>query len=177
LWSTLAVPVHASIRVWGCLLYASNAGKTFDLLPPLSGYEAPLRRSLGYSNYRVIAQREIAVESPTQNRLVSAGDIHVLLTSLSLEPDGKYLVGVAFTEGTKQVQESVARTKLAAKSILPFGFLLASKEIRAIHYSFCRSISERNPRDSQPTLRYSNTPFPQCSLTHGESSASEFCNS
>jgi hypothetical protein len=109
LWSTLAVPAQASIRAWGCLLYASNAGKTIDLLPPLSGYDAPLRRSLGYSNYRVIAQCEIAVVSPTQNRLVSAGDIHVLLTSLSLEPDGKYLVGLAFTEGTKQVMETEAK--------------------------------------------------------------------
>jgi hypothetical protein len=114
LWSAFAVPVHASIRAWGCLLYASNAGKAFDLLPPLSGYDGPLRRSLGYSNYRVIAQREIAVENPAQYHLVSAGDIHVLLTSLSLEPDGKYLVGVAFTEGTKQVMETEAKVGLGS---------------------------------------------------------------
>lgn len=109
LWGAFAAPVHASIHAWGCLLYASNAGKAFDLPPPLSGYDAPLRRSLGYSNYRVIAQREIAVENPAQNRLVSAGDIHVLLTSLSLEPDGKYLVNLLFIEGTKQVMETQAK--------------------------------------------------------------------
>lgn len=104
-----AAPVHASIHAWGCLLYASNAGTAFDLPPRLAGYGAPLRRSLGYANYHVIAQREVAVENQTGNLLVSAGDIQVLLTSLTLAPDGKYLVGLLFVEGTKQVMETQAK--------------------------------------------------------------------
>jgi hypothetical protein len=91
------------------LLYASNAEKAVDLPSRLADYGAPLRRSLGYSNYRVIAQREISIEDRAENLLVSAGDIRVLLTSVSLESDGKYLVGLLFVEGTKQVMETEAK--------------------------------------------------------------------
>jgi hypothetical protein len=109
LFGAFAEPVHASIRAWGCLLYASNAGKVLDLPPWLAGYDAPLRRSLGYASYHVIAQREIAVGAQTENLLVSAGDIQVLLTSLSHAPDGKFLVELLFVEGTKQVMEAQAK--------------------------------------------------------------------
>ena len=37
--SVLSVPVQASIHAWGCLLYASNAGKGSDLPPSLARYE------------------------------------------------------------------------------------------------------------------------------------------
>jgi hypothetical protein len=102
-------PVHAAVHAWGCLLYASNAEKAFELPSRLAGYSAPLRRSLGYSNYRVIAQREISMEDRAENLLVSAGDIQVLLTSASLGPDGKYLLGLLFVEGAKHVMETEAR--------------------------------------------------------------------
>jgi hypothetical protein len=103
------VPADAAIHAWGCLLYASNAEKAFELPAWLAAYGAPLRRSLGYSNYRVIAQREIAVENHTDNLLVSAGDIQVVLTSASPAPDGKYLVELLFVEGSKQVMEAQAK--------------------------------------------------------------------
>ncbi len=104
-----AAPVQASIHAWGCLLYASNAGTGLDLPPRLANYDVPLRRSLGYANYQIIAQRESAVENQATNSLVSAGDIHVLLTTLTLGPDGKYLLGLLFTQGTKQVMETQAK--------------------------------------------------------------------
>jgi hypothetical protein len=109
LFGAFAGTAHASIRAWGCLLYASNAGKVLDLPPWLAGYDAPLRRSLGYASYHVIAQREIAVGAQTENLLVSAGDIQVVLTSLSHAPDGKFLVELLFVEGTKQVMETQAK--------------------------------------------------------------------
>jgi hypothetical protein len=105
----LAVPVQASIHAWGCLLYASNGGKTVDLPARLAPYDSPLRKSLGYSNFRVIAQREIAIENQPENLLVSGGDIHVLLTSLTRESDGRYLVGLLFVEGSKLVMETQAK--------------------------------------------------------------------
>jgi hypothetical protein len=104
-----AVPVRASVHAWGCLLYASNADNALALPPHLARYDAPLRRSLGYSNYRVIAQREIAIENQAEKLLVSAGALQVLLTSLSSSPDGKYLVGLLFVEANKQVMETQAR--------------------------------------------------------------------
>jgi len=57
----------------------------------------------------VIAQREIAVENQAENLLVSAGALQVLLTSLSSSLDGKYLVGLLFVEGNKQVMETQAK--------------------------------------------------------------------
>jgi hypothetical protein len=105
----LAMPVIATEHVWGCLLYASNSTKAFDLPSRLSGYDARLRNGLGFSTYRVIAQRETAVEDRPKNLLVSAGDIQVLLTSLSRTSDGKYLVGILFLEGANQVMETQAR--------------------------------------------------------------------
>ena len=114
LGSVLATPVHASIRAWGCLLYASNSGRALDLPPRLDAYEAPLRRSLGYSNYRLIAQHEIALINQPQNLLVSAGDIQVILTNLSAAPDGRYLVGLLFVEGTKEVMETQAKVGLGS---------------------------------------------------------------
>ncbi len=112
--SVLSVPVQASIHAWGCLLYASNAGRGSDLPPPLARYEVALRRSLGYSSYRVVSQREIAVESWVNNLLVAEGDIQVILTSLSLAPDGRYLVGLLFAEGTTQVMETQAKVSLGS---------------------------------------------------------------
>jgi hypothetical protein len=109
LLGAFATPVIAVEHVWGCLLYASNSTKTFDLPSRLGGYAARLRNGLGFSNYRVIAQRETAVEGRPENLLVSAGDIQVLLTSLSRASDGKYLVGILFLEGTNQVMETQAR--------------------------------------------------------------------
>ncbi len=104
-----STPLHASVRAWGCLLYASNADKASELPEYLAPYDKPLRRSLGYSNYLVISQREVAVENHTENLLVSAGDIQVVLTRASPDPDGKYLVNLLFVEGTKQVMETQAK--------------------------------------------------------------------
>lgn len=104
-----AAPVSASVHAWGCLLFASNTDDGLDLPPFLARYDAPLRRSLGYSNYRVIAQREIAIENQAENLLVSAGALQVLLTSLSPSSDDKYLVGLLFVEGNKQVMEAQAK--------------------------------------------------------------------
>ncbi len=103
------MPVHATERVWGCLLYASNSAKTFDLPARLSGYDLRLRNGLDFSAYRVIAQRETDIEDRPENLLVSAGGIQVVLTSLSRASDGKYLVGILFLEGTNQVMETQAR--------------------------------------------------------------------
>jgi hypothetical protein len=114
LGSVLATPVQASVRAWGCLLYASNSGRALELPPRLDAYEVPLRRSLGYSNYRVIAQREVVLIDQPQNLLVSAGDIQVILTSLSMAPDGKYLVGLLFVEGTEEVMEAQAKVALGS---------------------------------------------------------------
>jgi hypothetical protein len=91
------------------LLYASNAEKAVELPARLADFGAPLRRSLGYSNYRVIAQHEISVEDRAENLLVSAGDLRVLLKSASPESDGKYLVELLFVEGTRQVIETEAK--------------------------------------------------------------------
>jgi hypothetical protein len=103
------MPVIATEYVWGCLLYASNSTKAFDLPSRLSGYDVRLRNGFGFSNYRVIAQRETAVGDRHENLLVSAGDIQVLLTNLSRASDGKYLVGILFLEGINQVMETQAR--------------------------------------------------------------------
>jgi hypothetical protein len=104
-----SAPVHASVHAWGCLLYASNAEKALELPASLAPYGAPLRRSLGYSNYRVVSQRQIAVESQAENLLVSAGDIQVMLRRASAAPDGRYLVELLLVEGTKQVMEIQAK--------------------------------------------------------------------
>ena len=109
LLSSVAMPVHAGAQVWSCLLFASNAGKGFELPPRLNGYDARLRQGLGYSSYRVIAQRETAVEDQHNNLLVAAGDIQVVLTNLSRATDGKYLVRLLFLQGTQQVMETQAR--------------------------------------------------------------------
>jgi len=109
LLGALAVPAHATEHIWGCLLYASNNSKAFDLPSRLSGYDVRLRNGLGFSNYRVIAEREIAADDLHENLLVSAGNMEVLQTSLSRTPDGKYLIGILFMEGTNQVMETQAR--------------------------------------------------------------------
>ena len=109
LLSSVAMPVHAGAQVWSCLLFASNAGKSLELPSRLTGYDARLRHGLGYSSYRVIAQRETAVEDQRDNLLVAAGDIQVVLTNLSRAADGKYLVGLLFLQGTQQVMETQAR--------------------------------------------------------------------
>ena len=114
LGSVLANPVQASVRAWGCVLYASNSGRALELPSRLDAYEVPLRRSLGYSHYRVIAQREIVLINQPQNLLVSAGDIQVILTSLSMAPDGQYLVGLLFVEGAKDVMEAQAKVGLGS---------------------------------------------------------------
>src|SRR5260370_24250607 len=81
LLGVFTMPVIATEHVWGCLLYASNSAKAFDLPSRLSGYDVRLRNGLGFSDYRVIAQGETAIGHRHQNSLVSAGGIHGLLSN------------------------------------------------------------------------------------------------
>jgi hypothetical protein len=114
LLSSVAMPVQAGAQVWSCLLFGSNASKSFELPARLSGYDTRLRQGLGYSSYRVITQRETAVEDKRDNLLVAAGDIQVVLKNLSRGADGKYLVGLLFLQGTEQVMETQARVSLGS---------------------------------------------------------------
>jgi hypothetical protein len=101
-----AIPSPDPIRAWSCLLYASDTARRSDLPQRLAGYEPRLQRSFGFINYQLLAQHEISVEGVSETPLLSAGDIHILLSSLSATPDGGYVVRLLFVQGDKQEMET-----------------------------------------------------------------------
>jgi len=117
-WSILAfvlltivvrAPAQGAAHAWSCLLYASNASGSSELPVRLEGYAPRLKRSFGFSNYHLLAQHEIAVDNEAETPLLSEGDIHIFIKNLLLAPDGRYVVGLLFVEGAKQIIETEAR--------------------------------------------------------------------
>jgi hypothetical protein len=104
-----AIPSQNPIRAWSCLLYASDTARRSELPQRLAGYEPRLQRSFGFINYQLLAQHEIAVEGVSETPLLSAGDIHILLSSFSMAPDGGYVVRLLFVQGDKQEMETQAK--------------------------------------------------------------------
>jgi hypothetical protein len=104
-----AIPSQDPVRAWSCLLYASDTARRSELPQRLAGYEPRLQRSFGFINYQLLAQHEIAVEGVSETPLLSAGDIHILLSSFSMAPDGGYVVRLLFVQGGKQEMETQAK--------------------------------------------------------------------
>lgn len=90
-------------------MYASNAATPAKLPERLAAYGPRLKRSFGFSNYRLMAQYEIAVDEAAETPLLSAGDLHICITSLLPAPGGRYVVGLLFVEGSQQIMETQAR--------------------------------------------------------------------
>ena len=105
----VCAPAQGAAHAWGCLLYASNAATPAELPERLAAYGPRLKRSFGFSNYRLMAQHETAVDEAAETPLLSAGDLHIFITSLMPAPDGRYLVGLLFVEGSQQIMETQAR--------------------------------------------------------------------
>jgi len=105
----VCAPAQGAAHAWSCLLYASNAATPAKLPERLAAYGPRLKRSFGFSNYRLMAQYEIAVDEAAETPLLSAGDLHISITSLLPAPGGRYLVGLLFVEGSQQIMETQAR--------------------------------------------------------------------
>ena len=105
----VCAPAQGASHAWCCLLYASNAAAPAELPERLAPYSPRLKGSFGFSNYRLMAQHEIAVGEAAKTPLLSAGDIHIFITSLLPAPDGRYVVGLLFVEGSQQIMETQAR--------------------------------------------------------------------
>jgi hypothetical protein len=101
-----AVPSQDPIRAWSCLLYASDTPTRSELPGRLAGYQPRLQRSFGFVNYQLVAQHETDIESVNETPLLSAGDIHILLSALSVTPDGGYVARLLFVQGDKQEMET-----------------------------------------------------------------------
>ena len=105
----VCTPAQGAAHAWSCLLYASNAATPDELPERLTAYGPRLKRSFGFSNYRLLAQHEIVADEAAETPLLSAGDIHISITSLLPAPDGRYVVGLVFVEGSQQIMETQAR--------------------------------------------------------------------
>jgi hypothetical protein len=105
----ICAPAQGAAHAWSCLLYASNAESPDELPERLAVFGPRLKRSFGFSNYRLLAQHEIAVPEAAETPLLSAGDLHIFIKSLLPAPDGRYVLGLVFVEGSQQVMETQAR--------------------------------------------------------------------
>jgi hypothetical protein len=104
-----AFPSQDPSHAWGCLLYASDTARQSELPERLAGYGPRLKRSFGFINYQLLSQRETPVEGISKTPLLSAGDIHIFLSSLSVTPDGGYVVRLLFVQREKQEMETQAK--------------------------------------------------------------------
>jgi len=94
----------------GWLLYATNDGKPGQALPAdLSVYNQRLPRAFGYSNLRVLGEGRTTVGPKGQRFLIFTGDLKILVTSLSRDKDGRYLIGLQLFQGEEPVLEAQAK--------------------------------------------------------------------
>src|SRR5271165_662921 len=67
----VCAPAQGAAHAWSCLLYASNAATLAKLPERLAAYGPGLKQSFGFSNYRLMAQYEIAVDEAAETPLRS----------------------------------------------------------------------------------------------------------
>jgi hypothetical protein len=104
-----ALPAHGADTLWGCLIYASDAGQCNSLPQRLSSYDARMSSAFGYSRFCLMAQRQTPLQAQKEAGLVFSGDLKIILTSLTGVSDGKYLIRLLFVQGEEPVMETQAR--------------------------------------------------------------------
>jgi hypothetical protein len=105
-----SVPARAEEALLGWLLYASNDGKPGSELPAdLSNYNQRLPKAFGYSSLRVIGEGRTTVGPQGQRFLIFTGDLKIMLTNLTREKDGRYLIGLQLFQGDEPVLEAQAQ--------------------------------------------------------------------
>lgn len=106
----LSVPARADEALLGWLLYASNDGKPGSELPAdLSNYYQRLPKAFGYSNLRLLGEGRTTVGPQGQRFLIFTGDLKIMLTNLTREKDGRYLIGLQLFQGEEPVLETQAK--------------------------------------------------------------------
>lgn len=104
------VPASPEDALLGWLLYASNDGRPGHELPAdLSVYNQRLPRAFGYSNLRVLGEGRTTVGPKGQRFLIFTGDLKIMVTNLSREKDGRYLIGLELFQGEDPVLETQAK--------------------------------------------------------------------
>ena len=94
----------------GWLLYASNDARPGSEVPAeLSVYNQRLPKAFGYSNLRVLGEGRTTVGPKGQRYLIFTGDLKIMVTNLSREKDGRYLIGLELFQGEDPVLETQAK--------------------------------------------------------------------
>ena len=79
-WATV-VPVHASDRLWACLLFATNEKMSRDVPTWLKNYNERLEKLVGYTAARSLGQNEVTLQTGKPAVISLPGNMRIQLTN------------------------------------------------------------------------------------------------
>jgi hypothetical protein len=107
-WATV-VPVHASDRLWACLLFATNEKMSRDVPTWLKNYNERLEKLVGYTAVRSLGQNEVTLQTGKPAVISLPGNMRIQLTNWVREGHGRFLVTIRFFRRDHALIETQAR--------------------------------------------------------------------
>jgi hypothetical protein len=107
-WATV-VPVHASDRLWACLLFATNEKMSRDVPTWLKNYNERLEKLVGYTAVRSLGQNEVTLQTGKPAAINLPGNMRIQLNNWVREGHGRFLVTIRFFRRDHALIETQAR--------------------------------------------------------------------
>jgi hypothetical protein len=105
----MVVPVHASDRLWACLLFATNEKMSRDVPTWLKNYNERLEKLVGYTAVRSLGQNEVTLQTGKPAVISLPGNMRIQLTNWVREGHGRFLVTIRFFRRDHALIETQAR--------------------------------------------------------------------
>jgi hypothetical protein len=105
----MALPAHASDRLWACLLFASNERMSRDVPTWLKNYNERLEKLVGYTGVRSLGQNEVTLHAGRPAGVNLPGNMRIQLNNWVREGHGRFLVTIKFFRRDHALIETEAR--------------------------------------------------------------------
>jgi hypothetical protein len=108
--SCATVPqVHATDRLWACLLFATNEKMSRDVPTWLKNYNERLEKLVGYTAVRSLGQNEVTLQTGKPAVISLPGNMRIQLSNWVREGHGRFLVTIRFFRRDHALIETQAR--------------------------------------------------------------------
>ena len=105
----MVTPVHASDKLWACLLFASNEKMSRDVPAWLKNYNERLEKLVGYTGVRSLGQNEVALQPGRPAVINLRGNMRIQLNNWVREGNGRFLVTIKLFRRDRALIETQAR--------------------------------------------------------------------
>ncbi|MBV8100835.1 MAG: hypothetical protein JOZ31_16945 [Verrucomicrobia bacterium] len=101
--------VHASDRLWACLLFATNEKMSRDVPAWLKNYNERLEKLVGYTAVRSLGQNEVTLQTGRPAAINLPGNMRIQLNNWVREGHGRFLVTIKLFRRDHALIETQAR--------------------------------------------------------------------